>query len=140
MQVVFDCTDPHRAAQFWAAAIGYEVETNPDFIQKLLDDGMITDADVVEIDGVLFFADAVAANDVTGDRPRLLFQRVPEDKVAKNRCHLDIQLARDTSPEDRAAEEQRLIGLGATRLGDGQQGGHTWVILADPEGNEFCLG
>ena len=140
MQVVFDCEDPHRAARFWAGAIGYEVEANPEFIQKLLDDGLVTNDDVVEIDGVLFFADAVACNDAQGSRPRLLFQRVPEGKEAKNRCHLDVQLARDTSPDDRAAEAQRLIDLGATRIGEGAQGAHTWVIFADPEGNEFCLG
>lgn len=140
LQVVFDCDDPHRAARFWSAALGYEIERNPDFIRTLLDDGLVVDDEVVEIDGVLFFADAVACNDAVGTRPRLLFQRVPEGKVAKNRCHLDVQLPRDTSPEARAAEEQRLIGLGATRIGDGAQGAHTWVILTDPEGNEFCLG
>ena len=140
MQVVFDCEDPHRAARFWAAAIGYEIESNPDFIRKLLADGLVGDSDVVEVDGVLHFADAVACNDPAGGRPRLLFQRVPEGKSAKNRCHIDIQLARDTTPEARAAEERRLIGLGATRIGEGAQGAHTWVVLTDPEGNEFCLG
>lgn len=101
---------------------------------------MITSDDVVDVDGVLFFADAVACNDAHGSRPRLLFQRVPEGKEAKNRCHLDVQLGRDTPPEVRQAEEQRLTDLGATRIGDGAQGAHTWVIFEDPEGNEFCLG
>ncbi len=140
IQVTYDCEDPHRAARFWAAAAGYEIETNPEFIQTLLDDGMVTEADVVEVDGVLSFADFVACTDAAGSRPRLLFQRVPEAKVAKNRCHIDIHLPQDTTTEARAGEEQRLIELGATRIGDGQQGAHTWVILTDPEGNEFCLG
>ena len=140
MQVVFDCADPHRAARFWAAAIGYEVETNPEFIRNLLDEGMVAGADVIELDGVLHFADAVACNDVGGARPRLLFQRVPEGKTAKNRCHIDVHLARDTSPEERHAEERRLVALGATRIGEGAQGAHTWVVMTDTEGNEFCLG
>jgi Glyoxalase-like domain len=140
LQVVFDCDDPHRAVRFWAAALGYDIEQNPAFIRSLLDDGLVSADEVVEIDGVLFFADAVACTDAVGSRPRLLFQRVPEGKVAKNRCHLDVHLPRDTPAAARAAEEQRLINLGATRIGDGAQGDHTWVILTDPEGNEFCLG
>ena len=101
---------------------------------------MVNADEVVEIDGVLFFADAVACNDINGPRPRLLFQRVPEGKQAKNRCHIDVHLASDTTPEARAHEEQRLVALGAARIGEGFQGGHSWVVMMDPEGNEFCLG
>ncbi len=140
VQVTFDCNNAHRAAAFWSAALGYEIESNPEFIQKLLDDGLVTDDDVVEVDGVLHFAEFVACNDAQGSRPRMLFQQVPEGKEAKNRCHLDIHLDRDTPPDVRAAEAQRLTDLGATPIGEGAQGAHTWVIFADPEGNEFCLG
>lgn len=64
--------------------------------------------------------------------PGLLFVAVPEAKVAKNRLHLDFR------PDDRDAEVERLVDLGATivDIGQGQQ---TWVVLADPEGNEFCV-
>jgi len=65
-------------------------------------------------------------------RPGLLFLPVPEGKAGKNRLHLDFR------PDDRDAEVQRLIDLGAT-LADVGQGEQTWVVLADPEGNEFCV-
>ncbi|MEY2404388.1 MAG: hypothetical protein QOD38_1939 [Acidimicrobiaceae bacterium] len=64
--------------------------------------------------------------------PGLLFGRVPEPKTTKNRLHLDFR------PDDRDAEVTRLLALGATRVDVGQ-GEQTWVVLADPEGNEFCV-
>ncbi|OSZ59378.1 glyoxalase [Streptomyces pharetrae CZA14] len=64
--------------------------------------------------------------------PGLLFIRVPEDKAVKNRLHLDFR------PADQRAEVDRLLGLGA-RHADVGQGEQTWVVLADPEGNEFCV-
>jgi Glyoxalase-like domain len=64
--------------------------------------------------------------------PGLLFAQVPEGKIVKNRLHLDFR------PEDRDAEVARLLGLGATHADVGQ-GEQSWVVLADPEGNEFCV-
>jgi predicted enzyme related to lactoylglutathione lyase len=64
--------------------------------------------------------------------PGLLFVPVPEQKATKNRLHLDFR------PDDRDAEVQRLLALGATRA-DMEQGEQSWVVLADPEGNEFCV-
>jgi hypothetical protein len=64
--------------------------------------------------------------------PGLLFVPVPEHKTIKNRLHLDFR------PDDRDAEVERLLGLGATRADVGQ-GEQSWVVLADPEGNEFCV-
>ena len=69
----------------------------------------------------------------TDDGYRLLFLRVPDDKTVKNRLHLDLV------PDDRDAEVARLEALGATRTNIGQTGDETWVVLADPEGNEFCV-
>jgi hypothetical protein len=60
---------------------------------------------------------------------------VPEEKAVKNRVHLDLHIG----DERREAEVERLIGLGASRLWDGQQGPNRWVTMADPEGNEFCV-
>ena len=62
----------------------------------------------------------------------LLFGAVPEAKTVKNRLHLDFR------PDDRDAEVERLLALGATRADVGQ-GDESWVVLADPEGNEFCV-
>jgi glyoxalase superfamily protein len=64
--------------------------------------------------------------------PGLLFARVPEPKTAKNRLHLDFR------PDDQAAEVARLEALGAARTDVGQ-GEQTWIVLSDPEGNEFCV-
>jgi hypothetical protein len=67
-----------------------------------------------------------------GKGMQLLFLKVPEGKTIKNRLHLDLR------PDDQAAEVERLIGLGAKKVDIGQ-GDSTWVVLADPEGNEFCV-
>ncbi|MEJ7719886.1 MAG: VOC family protein [Ilumatobacteraceae bacterium] len=66
---------------------------------------------------------------------RLLFQHVPETKTVKNRVHLDLHVGDD----ERDGAIARAIELGATKLWDGRQGPQTWVTLADPEGNEFCI-
>jgi predicted enzyme related to lactoylglutathione lyase len=64
--------------------------------------------------------------------PGILFVRVPEAKTVKNRLHLDFR------PDDRDAEVDRLLEMGAARI-DGGQGEWPWIVLADPEGNEFCV-
>jgi len=64
--------------------------------------------------------------------PGLLFVRVPEPKTRKNRLHLDLR------PDDRDAAVDRLLDLGATRVDVGQ-GEQSWIVLSDPEGNEFCV-
>ena len=65
--------------------------------------------------------------------PGLCFLAVPDSKTIKNRLHIDLD------PDDRDAEVERLLALGATRADVGQGSGATWVVLADPEGNEFCV-
>ena len=70
---------------------------------------------------------------IEGDGPTLLFIRVPDGKAVKNRYHLDLR------PDDQDAEVARLEALGATRVDIGQTGEETWVVLADPEGNELCI-
>ena len=63
---------------------------------------------------------------------QVLFQRIPEGKQVKNRLHLDLR------PDDQAAEVERLLALGASKVDIGQ-GSPSWVVLADPAGNEFCI-
>ncbi|MEV5594395.1 VOC family protein [Streptomyces sp. NPDC052496] len=65
--------------------------------------------------------------------PGITFLAVPEAKAGKNRLHLDL------APDDQAVEVERIIGLGARRVDVGQGSDVTWVVLADPEGNEFCV-
>src|SRR3954447_3742922 len=74
----------------------------------------------------------ISVSPKSGTGTPLLFIKVPEGKTIKNRLHLDLR------PEDQAAEVDRLIGLGATTVDIGQ-GSPSWVVLADPEGNEFCV-
>ncbi|MGW7469734.1 VOC family protein [Streptomyces xantholiticus] len=68
-----------------------------------------------------------------GALPGIVFLTVPEHKSVKNRLHLDLR------PEDQEAEVARIIGLGARRVDVGQGEDVTWTVLADPEGNEFCV-
>jgi hypothetical protein len=78
--------------------------------------------------------DSVFLEGPEGSGPGLLFTEVPEPKTVKNRLHIDVN-PRD---RDQAEEVERLIGLGARRIDIGQ-GEQTWVVMADPEGNEFCV-
>jgi predicted enzyme related to lactoylglutathione lyase len=106
--ITVDCAEPATLAEFWAAALGWKVESP------------IDDDDEVLVES-------------PDDRvPPLLFIRVPEGKAVKNRIHLDL------NPADQQAEVDRLLALGARRVDIGQ-GERTWVVLADPEGNEFCV-
>lgn len=136
-QIVIDSADPHSLCRFWAHLLGYEVERDPGFVQRMLDAGAATPRDVVEDDGVLAWRAAAACSDPSGSGPRLLFQQ-PDGLPAKtdrNRVHLDLNPPRDEGP----ALVDRALGLGATRMWDGEQGPARWVTLADPEGNEFCI-
>ncbi|HET7483138.1 MAG TPA: VOC family protein [Actinomycetota bacterium] len=84
---------------------------------------------------VLYDEDGYIEIGKEGRMPTLFFAPVPENKTVKNRLHIDL------SPVDRDqdAELERILGLGATRVDVGQGDDVTWVVLADPEGNEFCL-
>lgn len=113
--ITVDSVDPYVIAQFWAEALGY-----------------IPDPDEPNEPG----KDDAWLQNPGSDRYAMLFQRVPETKVVKNRLHLDI------SPVDRTRDEEveRLMGLGATLYDDQRRpDGTGWVVLTDPEGNEFCV-
>jgi hypothetical protein len=110
--VSFDSLDPERIAKFWSEALGWRITSS--------------EADEVVLE-------PPAGSPAEGIVPDILFLRVPEERVAKNRLHLDLR------PSDQIAEVQRLVGLGATHVDIGQSSDCTWVVLADPEGNEFCV-
>ena len=135
-QVVIDSTSPHELADWWAEALGWQVEPqDPAFIRRMVESGAASEADTTEHRGALVWK--VGAGLVSPDpgRPRVLFQLVPEPKTVKNRLHLDVRVGADR----REAEVARLLGLGATELWRGTQGPYEWATLADPEGNEFCV-
>jgi hypothetical protein len=110
--LVIDCKDPDALAQWWASALGYEItyRSPPNETEE---------------------REVVISQ--RGGGWELLFGRNPDEKQVKNRLHLDLR------PDDRDAEVTRMLGLGATRLDIGQDPEATWVVLADPEGNEFCI-
>lgn len=138
-QVTVDCQDPHVLADWWAETLGWQVEAQDEaFIRSMIEQGHATDADTRVHRGRLVWREGAAVHpdaDLSPQRPRLYFQQVPEPKTVKNRLHLDIRVA----DGDREALREQLVARGATVLHTGQQGPHTWVTMADPEGNEFCL-
>ncbi len=110
--VCVNSTDPRRLASFWEAALGW---------RRTYD----TDEEVC--------LEPPAGSPEDGVSPDVLFLKVPEEKSAINRLHIDLR------PDDRDIEVDRLLSLGATRADVGQPGDVSWVVLADPDGNEFCV-
>ncbi|MGF1429913.1 VOC family protein [Kitasatospora sp. LaBMicrA B282] len=112
--ITFDCVDPAALAAFWAAVTG----------RTVVDDGTAAEPEYLLADP----ADPL--------QPNLLFLPVPEGKAVKNRLHLDLQ----PTDHPRETEVDRLLSLGATLLADHRTADGTgWAVLADPEGNEFCV-
>ncbi len=109
VEINIDCADPERVAAFWGEVLGWPVQ------QK----------------GELRWMSATGR---PGEGLMLVFVGVPEPKTVKNRVHIDL----GPSGCDQAQELERLLAFGASRVDIGQ-GDVPWVVLADPEGNEFCL-
>ena len=139
IQVTFDCGDPAALALFWAETLGYVVQPPPP--------GFDTWDAALDAWGVSpeHRNDRSAAVDPDGNGPRLFFQKVPEGKTAKNRVHLDVRAAPGAEGDERMAAleaaAERLVALGA-RLDHRVEPGamdNGFIVMADPEGNEFCL-
>jgi predicted enzyme related to lactoylglutathione lyase len=108
--ITIDCADAGVVGRFWETVLGWPLEVEPDGSAAFLQ------------------------NPTVG--PNVLFQRVPEPRRVKNRVHLDL------GPTDHTRDEEvvRLQGAGATVVGDHRNpDGTGWVVMADPEGNEFCV-
>jgi hypothetical protein len=139
VQVVFDCADPDRLATFWAAALHYIEQPPPEGFASWED--WLRQAGIPEDQ----WNRASAVVDPDGNGPRIYFQRVPEPKTIKNRMHLDLNVSgpRGTAMEERrqriGLEVERLTGLGARKLRDNEEYGEFCSVMADPEGNEFCV-
>jgi catechol 2,3-dioxygenase-like lactoylglutathione lyase family enzyme len=124
--VVFDCQDAAPLARFWATALGWSVAPyDEEELERLASKGIY---DPEEDPSVMVQPPSGS------DLPVLFFTEVPEEKVAKNRLHLD--LAADGPLED---EVQRLEGLGAAVRNWTEDGGFMWCVMLDPQGNEFCV-
>lgn len=139
VQLTIDCQDPARLAQFWSAALGYVPDAPPE--------GFDSWPAALEAWGVpeSEWNSASAVVDPAGPGPRVFLQRVPEAKTTKNRVHLDLRVSTGpgTPVEQRRTQTQptveRLVGLGAAVVGEVEEGGSVWMVLSDPEGNEFCV-
>ncbi|TQK71159.1 MULTISPECIES: VOC family protein [unclassified Nocardioides] len=148
LQITFDCHDPRALSRFWSAVLGYAIPGPPGVPLAEGEDPLAAWDAFLERIGVPESErnSRSAIEDPDGTRPRVFFQRVPEDKVVKNRVHLDVRAAPGLAGDERMAtleaECTRLVGLGARRIGRFEPeppmgGGH--IVMADPEGNEFCL-
>jgi catechol 2,3-dioxygenase-like lactoylglutathione lyase family enzyme len=139
VQVTFDCGDPAALAEFWATVLGYVPQPPPP--------GFPTWDAALDAWGVP--ADqrnersALVDPDAAG--PRIFFQRVPEGKSAKNRVHLDVRAAPGLEGDERMAaleaEAARLAAMGAAQVERFEPGpmDSGFIVMRDPEGNEFCL-
>jgi hypothetical protein len=116
-ELVIDCHDTTLIAKFWCEVLGYRITEQ--------------EGDVIEIGHEAPTAEGFRAGVLP---PTIVFVTVPVSKTVKNRVHIDV------SPIDRsqADEVERILALGARHVDIGQ-GEQTWVVLADPEGNEFCV-
>ena len=143
-KLVIDSANAPIIADFWAAALEYEVEDPSPLIEQLLAAGHLPAEAVVEhrgrptfrgLAGIRHPADPFDPTSGVGHGRRLLFQDVPEGKSGKNRLHIDVH----AGPGGLDQLVVRLEELGATRVREVDQGpaGHWWV-MQDPEGNEFC--
>lgn len=139
IQITFDAADPGALSRFWAEALGYELEAPPEGHDTW--ESFLADQGVPEER----WNAASALVDPDGQGPRIFFQRVPEPKTAKNRVHLDVAVTR--GPREPAeqrrgrqeAERDRLVALGASEIGPVEEMGGRWIVMRDPEGNEFCI-
>ena len=133
IELTLDCANAARLAAFWKLALGYQDEPPPAPFATRLEWLQAADSEAGPDDGAWL-------HDPDGIGPRLSLLRVPEPKVAKNRLHLDLRVAGTGSPEERWAritkEVDRLTAAGATVL---QPFPAHHVVMADPEGNEFCV-
>ncbi|MEK9519968.1 VOC family protein [Streptomyces sp. NPDC087908] len=147
-QVTFDAHDPAALSTFWRDVLGY-VHPGPPGVELpegadplAAWDRFLADLGVPEDQRNT----RSAVEDPEGEGPRVFFQQVPEGKEGKNRVHLDVRVAPGLAGDERMAaleaECERLVALGGTRLRRFEPAppmSNGWIVMADPEGNEFCL-
>lgn len=120
--IVIDCLDVHAQARWWAEALEWRIVFESD------DEAAVIPPELED--------EPISASAWASSPPGLVFVPVPEAKTLKNRLHIDLAPHLE---DDRDAQIQRLLDLGATRADVGQGEDVTWTVLADPEGNEFCV-
>lgn len=138
--ITVDCVDARVVAQFWALALGYRPAPPPAGWQSW--EQFLTDHEVPPEE----WGDGAVIEPVSGDGPTISFLKVPEPKAVKNRVHLDLKVSGGRRVDQTVREERirdkadELVGHGATVLREERVEGHLdHLVLADPEGNEFCI-
>jgi hypothetical protein len=130
-QITVDCVDADVMSRFWSTALGYVEEPPPA--------GYLSWPDFLRASGIPTpppgAINAIVDPDDAG--PRILFLRVPEAKTVKNRVHLDIRAGRDDA--DKRTKVTLLVEAGATEVRRVDENGSWWMVMTDPEGNEFCV-
>jgi hypothetical protein len=148
VQVTFDAHDPRALSSFWRDVLGYVHPAPPGVDLPAGADPLAAWDEFLARIGVPEEQrnSNSAVEDPDGSGPRLFFQQVPEDKVAKNRLHLDVRAAPGLQGDERMAaleaECHRLVALGATRVRRDEPApplSAGFIVMRDPEGNEFCL-
>ena len=135
-QVTFDAASPRDLADFWIEALDYERQPPPPGYATWEEFGLDNEISADQFDALV---------DPDGAGPRLFFQKVPEGKTAKNRVHLDVIVTdrgetREQNWKLIEAEADRLQALGAERIGTFEASDiGMWIVMQDPEGNEFCI-
>ncbi len=130
-QITVDCADADVMSEFWSTALGYVPEPPPagaESWEEFLRDRDIPIPPAGSIGAIV---------DPDGVGPRMLFLRVPEPKTVKNRLHLDIRAGRDD--DARQAKIDELVAAGARTVRRVDEAGTWWMVMTDPEGNEFCV-
>lgn len=135
IQVTFDARNPHELAEFWAQALDYVLQSPPEGYGSWDDFAHAHEIRPEYRGGI------AAIVDPTGLGPRILFLKVPEGKIAKNRVHLDIDVGVGTDDPHAAVEAHvaDLVRLGATYVKRFEEPSGFWIVCQDPEGNEFCV-
>jgi catechol 2,3-dioxygenase-like lactoylglutathione lyase family enzyme len=124
--IVFDCHDAAPLARFWAAALGWQVGAyDEDELERLASKGIYDPEDDPTV---------MVEPSEHSDLPAIFFVEVPEDKIVKNRVHLDLE-----ANEELEDEVDRLNSLGAQIRNWTEEDGNIWCVMLDPEGNEFCV-
>jgi hypothetical protein len=137
--ITVDCADPHRLAGFWREALGYVDAPVPEGFASWEEWLVRWEVPPEE------WNDGAAVVDPSGQKPGISFLKVPESKVVKNRLHIDLKVGgRDKPQQERwplvTAKVQQLVEAGATVVREDVVGGvPSHVVMADPEGNEFCV-
>ncbi len=130
-QITVDCVDADAMSRFWSTALGYVTEPPP---AGYLSWDHLLRANGIAVPPAGSIGAIVDPNDIG---PRILFIRVPEPKVATNRVHLDIRAG--VADDDKDAKIAELTAAGASAIRRVDENGSWWMVMADPEGNEFCV-